>query len=159
MLCCKERVHLHCPFFFVVKYCFFGEGWIDTFHCVFQTINEGLVTPVVRRKQYLKDAQANNITNNWSPSLLQKPSPPYKKLAKQTEQENSRCDGRGVTEHIFTRKLVFSHVCFEIFYLVFFLNLKFIRRWNNNRGNLLNRDLPKIDCSLGWFFIMGGFLQ
>uniref|UniRef100_A0A1I8ECI0 Uncharacterized protein n=1 Tax=Wuchereria bancrofti TaxID=6293 RepID=A0A1I8ECI0_WUCBA len=70
-----------------------------------QTINEGLVTPVIRRKQYIKDIHTNNATNDWrTGSLLQKPSSTHKDLAKQAEQEDVRHDGRDGAEHIFTRK-------------------------------------------------------
>uniref|UniRef100_A0A0R3RHJ8 Non-specific serine/threonine protein kinase n=1 Tax=Elaeophora elaphi TaxID=1147741 RepID=A0A0R3RHJ8_9BILA len=70
-----------------------------------QTINEGLVTPVVRRKQYMKDIHANNTGNDWSVgSLLQKPSPTLKKMAKQTEQEHQRHESHDGSEHVFTRK-------------------------------------------------------
>ncbi|VBB26560.1 unnamed protein product [Acanthocheilonema viteae] len=77
-----------------------------------QTINEGLVTPVVRRKQYIKDMHANNTTNDWSDgSLLQKPSLTHKKMTKQIEQEHLKresCDG---AEHIFTRNFAECPCC------------------------------------------------
>ncbi|VDK70731.1 unnamed protein product [Litomosoides sigmodontis] len=70
-----------------------------------RTINEGLVTPVIRRKQYVKDTHANNTTNDWSVgSLLQKSSLTHKKVVKQTEQEHLRNEDRDGEEHIFTRK-------------------------------------------------------
>ncbi|KAM3716912.1 Protein sprint [Dirofilaria immitis] len=70
-----------------------------------QTINEGLVTPVVRRKQYIKDIPTNNITNNWCVgSLLQKSSLNHEKLEKQSEQEHLKHDNHDSAEHIFTRK-------------------------------------------------------
>ncbi|EJD76625.1 CBR-TAG-333 protein [Loa loa] len=73
-----------------------------------QTINEGLVTPVVRRKQYIKDIKdihANNTANDWcSGILLQRPLATHKKLAKEAEKEHLRRDGRNGAEHIFTRK-------------------------------------------------------
>ncbi|VDK87295.1 unnamed protein product [Onchocerca ochengi] len=70
-----------------------------------QTINEGLVTPVVRRKQYIKGIHANNTANNCCvANLLQKSSPNHKKLAKQTEQEYLRYGDHDGSEHIFTRK-------------------------------------------------------
>ncbi|CAG9535669.1 unnamed protein product [Cercopithifilaria johnstoni] len=70
-----------------------------------RTINEGLVTPVIRRKQYIKDMHANNTANDWSVgSLLQKPSLTRKKTVKQIEQEHLKHDGRDGAGHIFTRK-------------------------------------------------------
>ncbi|VDM96787.1 unnamed protein product [Onchocerca ochengi] len=77
-----------------------------------ETINEGLVTPVVRHKQYIKDIHANNTANNCcAANLLQKSSPNHKKLAKQTEQEHLRYGDHDGSEHIFTRKLVI-YLCF-----------------------------------------------
>ncbi|VDO77086.1 unnamed protein product, partial [Onchocerca flexuosa] len=68
------------------------------------TINEGLVTPVVRRKQYIKDIHANNTANDCCvANLLQKSSANHKKLMKQTEQEHLRYGDHDGAEHIFTR--------------------------------------------------------
>ncbi|VDO35118.1 unnamed protein product [Brugia timori] len=79
-----------------------------------QTINEGLVTPVIRRKQYIKDIHGNNSTNDWrTGSLLQKPSLTHKELAKQAEQEDIRHDGRDGAEPIFTRNPV---ICANYYY-------------------------------------------
>uniref|UniRef100_A0A915PMN2 DUF3741 domain-containing protein n=1 Tax=Setaria digitata TaxID=48799 RepID=A0A915PMN2_9BILA len=75
-----------------------------------QTINEGLVTPVIRRKQYLKDIHSNNGTNEWcAGSLLQKPS----SSGKEAEQEHLRVVDRGAGEHIFARKADEIEICFS----------------------------------------------
>lgn len=79
-----------------------------------KTINEGLITPVVRRKQYLNDittataiinAPANEIYN-------MKPSPPYRKSNKESAMNfninvDSKNDTAAVVEHEFTKKYVF----------------------------------------------------
>ncbi|VDN20493.1 unnamed protein product [Gongylonema pulchrum] len=116
----------------------FAENLISFTRNDFQTINEGLVTPVVRRKQYMKDAQTYDITNNWSPSLLQKPSPPYKKIAKQTQQQERLRSGAhsGVTEQIFTRKSVFFFSHIGVVFLPRLILLAFYFAMN------LNAELP-----------------
>ncbi|VDN03039.1 unnamed protein product [Thelazia callipaeda] len=72
-----------------------------------QTINEGLVSPLVRCKQYVKDVQKNDVANDWcSAGFSQKPSPPHKKLPKQAEQKSVRNDNLRSVEQMFSRKLV-----------------------------------------------------